>query len=46
MYWKENNGKRFPDVDSIKDLKTLGEKLSHFIKKTFIRFIRMWFEIG
>ena len=46
LYLKENNRKRIPEVVSIQSLKTLREKFSHFIKKAFIRFIRMWFKIG
>jgi len=46
LFLKEKNGKRIPEVVSIQSLKTLREKFSHFIKKAFIGFIRMWFEIG
>ena len=42
---KRKNGKRIPEVVSIQSLKILREKFSHFIKKAFIGFIRMWFEI-
>jgi len=46
LYLKENNGKRIPEAVLITSLKILREELSHFIKKTFIRFIRIWFEVG